>query len=362
MTMEYNNTTANSRKNKHLNDFERGQIQLLHNKGYSAYRIAKELRRASNTIRNELKRGTVTQIKGIHDVQVYYPDTGKLVYKKNRKNCKKKFKALECSKYLDFVKQKFNEEKWSLDAICGYAKLNKLYEGQRVCTKTLYNYVDIGLIGIKSIDLPLRVKRKPAKKRVKENKRKLGKSIEERPQEIETRKTFGNWEIDTVIPKKNKEEASLITITERKSRMELILKLNRRKASIVNETLKNTLNRLKEPQKIFRSITSDNGLEFAKLCELEKTYIGNIYYCHPNNPQERGTNEKHNSLIRRFLPKGKSLNDYEEEHYIKIMNWMNNLPRKILNYRTPIEVFIEELNNLGLLDDNEELVQFDIAI
>ena len=79
-----------SRKNKHLNDFERGQIQLLHNKGYSAYRIAKELRRASNTIRNELKRGTVTQIKGIHDVQVYYPDTGKLVYEKNRKNCKKK--------------------------------------------------------------------------------------------------------------------------------------------------------------------------------------------------------------------------------------------------------------------------------
>lgn len=68
------------------------------------------------------------------------------------------------------------------------------------------------------------------------------------------------------------------------------------------------------------------------------------------------------ALIRRFLPKGKSLNDYEEEHYIKIMNWMNNLPRKILNYRTPIEVFIEELNNLGLLDDNEELVQFDIAI
>ena len=146
MTMEYNNTTANSRKNKHLNDFERGQIQLLHNKGYSAYRIAKELRRASNTIRNELKRGTVTQIKGIHDVQVYYPDTGKLVYEKNRKNCKKKFKALECSKYLDFVKQKFNEEKWSLDAICGYAKLNKLYEGQRVCTKTLYNYVDIDKI------------------------------------------------------------------------------------------------------------------------------------------------------------------------------------------------------------------------
>ena len=83
---------------------------------------------------------------------------------------------------------------------------------------------------------------------------------------------------------------------------------------------------------------------------------------YPNNPQEIGSNEKHNSLIRRFLPKGKSLLNYNEDHYIKIMNWMNNLPRKILNYHTPIEVFIEELNNLGLLDDSRALVQFYIAI
>ncbi|WP_211660215.1 helix-turn-helix domain-containing protein [Peptoniphilus faecalis] len=61
--MKYNNTTTNSRKNKHLNDFERGQIELLYNKGYSPYRIAKELGRAANTIRNELERGTVSQIK-----------------------------------------------------------------------------------------------------------------------------------------------------------------------------------------------------------------------------------------------------------------------------------------------------------
>ena len=178
--MEYTNTTIHSRKNKHLNDFERGQIQLLHNKGYSAYKIAKELNRASNTIRNELKRGTVTQIKGAYEVEIYYPDTGKLVYEHNRKNSKKKFKALICSKYLEFVNKKFIEEKWSFDAICGYAKRNKLYEGERVCTKTLYNYVDIDLIGIKSIDMPLKVRRKISKKRIIENKRKLGKSIEER--------------------------------------------------------------------------------------------------------------------------------------------------------------------------------------
>lgn len=70
ITMEYNNTTTNSRKNKHLKDFERGQIELLHNKGYSAYKIAKELGRASNTIRNELKRGTVSQIKMINGISI----------------------------------------------------------------------------------------------------------------------------------------------------------------------------------------------------------------------------------------------------------------------------------------------------
>ena len=63
--MEYNNTTVNSRKNKHLNDFERGQIQLLHNKGYSAYKIAKELRKASNTISNEMTFQTLIQTEGL---------------------------------------------------------------------------------------------------------------------------------------------------------------------------------------------------------------------------------------------------------------------------------------------------------
>lgn len=360
--MEYINITINPRKNKHLNDFERGQIQILRTKGYSAYKIAKELNRASNTILNELKRGTVTQIKNNKDVEVYYPDTGKAVYEKNRKNSKKSYKALECSDFLDFVHAKFTKEKWSLDSICGYAKRNKLFSEHILCTRTLYNYVDLGLLKIKSIDLPLKLRRKTSIKRNRQNKMKLGKSIEERPLEIENRTTFGNWEIDTVVPKKNKEEPVLISITERKTRMEIILKITSKNSSSVNKSLEKILSKLEKPTSIFKSITSDNGLEFSNLTKLENSLVGDVYYCHPNNPQERGSNEKHNSLIRRFLPKGKSLLDYDEDHYIKIMNWMNNLPRKILNYRTPLEVFIEELNNLGLLDNFGELVQFDIAI
>lgn len=360
--MEYNNVTTISRKNKHLNDFERGQIQLLHNKGYSAYKIAKELNRASNTIRNELKRGTVPQIKNNRDVEIYHPDTGKAVYEKNRKNSKKSYKALECSNFLDFVHGKFIKDKWSLDAICGYAKRHNLFSDEILCTRTLYKYVDLGLLKIKSIDLPLKVRRKTSIKRKRQNKMKLGKSIEERPIEIENRSIFGNWEIDTVIPKKKKGQPALISITERKTRMEIILKITSKNASSVNKSLENFLSKLEDSTSIFKSITSDNGLEFANLPELENKLVGDVYYCHPNNPQERGSNEKHNSLIRRFLPKGKSLLDYNEDHYIKIMNWMNNLPRKILNYRTPIEAFVEELGNVGLLDTFGDLVQFDIAI
>lgn len=360
--MEYNNITINSRKNKHLNDFERGQIQILHKKRYSPYKIAVELNRSSNTIRNELKRGTVIQIKNDKEVEIYYPDTGKAVYEKRRKNSKKPYKTLACSNFLDYVYDKYINDNWSLDAICGYAKRHGLFPDEILCTKTLYNYVDLGLLKIKSIDLPLKVRRSLSNKRKRKIKRELGKSIEERPLEVEDRKTFGNWEIDTVVPKKKKEEPALVTITERKTRMEIILKIERKNANLVNRSLEKLLSSIKTPKEIFKSITSDNGLEFASLTKLEKNLVSDIYYCHPNNPQERGSNEKHNSLIRRFLPKGKSLLDYEENHYLKIMNWMNNLPRKILNYRTPLEAFVEELNKLELSDAFEKIVQFDIAI
>ncbi|EGY79710.1 Transposase and inactivated derivatives, IS30 family [Peptoniphilus indolicus] len=125
---------------------------------------------------------------------------------------------MECSKFLEFVHTKFTKDKWPLDVICGYAKRHKLFSGEMLCTRTLYNYVDLGLLKIKSIDLPLKLRRKTSIKRTIKSKRKLGKSIEERPLEIEERSSFGNWEIDTVVPKKNKEEPALITINRKKNK------------------------------------------------------------------------------------------------------------------------------------------------
>ena len=86
-TMDHNNDTPFLCKNKHLSVFERGQIQLLHADGLTPYAIGKRLHRASNTIRNEIKRGTVPQIKAGKKVWIYYPDAAQAAYESNRKNC-----------------------------------------------------------------------------------------------------------------------------------------------------------------------------------------------------------------------------------------------------------------------------------
>ena len=94
-----------------------------------------------------------------------------------------------------------------------------------------------------------------------------------------------------------------------------------------------------------KSITSDNGSEFANLTEECRT-ICPVYFAHPNSTWQRGTNERHNGLLRRFIPKGKSLSDFSIGTLGVVHNWINQLPRKILGYKTPEEMFIEEISKL----------------
>lgn len=346
--MDYLNDTPISRKNKHLNAYERGQIALLYSEGISAYAIAKRLNRASNTIRNELKRGTVSQIKANKKVDIYFPDTGQRVYEDNRKNCGPKFKLLECENFIEHVVDKFYNSDHSIDSICGSAKLhNKFPNSKMVCTKTLYNYIDAGLLEIKNIDLPIKLKRSPKSKLIKDNKKKLGTSIDERPESINDRSEFGHWEIDTIIGKKTKDQAALITMTERTTRSQMIRKIADKSSNSVQEAMtkliKETGNLF---SKVFKSITSDNGSEFSELASIEEVVDTKVYYTHPYSSWERGTNERHNGLIRRFIPKGRSINEFSIEAIARVQNWCNTLPRKILGYLTPNEAFEEQLRHI----------------
>jgi len=99
-----------------------------------------------------------------------------------------------------------------------------LFPNTRLSTKTLYNYIDAGLLPVKNMDLPFKIRRRPKKQRERVHKKQLGKSIEERPSHVEERKKFGHWEIDTVLGSRTKGSA-LLTLTEQKTRQEHIEKI-----------------------------------------------------------------------------------------------------------------------------------------
>lgn len=344
--MEYSNDTPNPRKNKHLNAYERGQIKLLSEEGHTTYAIAKRLERSYNTIKNEIKRGTIPQIKGNKTVMIYYPDTGQMKYEQNRKNCGNKYKFLKCEKFIKHVEELYFEQNFSLDSIVGSSLLHGDFDKDEIiCTKTLYNYVDAGLLRITNIDLPLKMARTKKSQRVRVNKKRLGKSISERPDSINNRSEFGHWEIDTVIGSKSKTDKVLLTMTERMTRKEIIRKIPSKTADSVKQAM-NTLIAEAGPHfsKVFKSITSDNGSEFSDLDALES--ITDIYFTHPYSSSERGTNERHNGLIRRFIPKGARISNYSIEFISKVQQWCNTLPRKILGYLSPDEAFEDQLMNL----------------
>src|SRR5699024_11819011 len=97
---------------------------------------------------------------------------------------------------------------------------------------------------------------------------------------------------------------------------------------------------------IFKTITSDNGSEFSNLSELSKAI--DVYFCHPYASFERGTSENQHKIIRRFLPKHESLQDVSEAQVKRIQQWMNVYPCRILDYKTPHQVFLNELSKLDL--------------
>ena len=246
-------------------------IELRLKDGFSAYKISKELGRSINTILNEIRRGTTTQIKQGNHVEFYLADTGEAVYKKHRSNSCRNFKLLECSDFIKYTVDKITKDSWSPDACVGEAiATGRFNRSQMVCTKTLYNYIDLGFMDVKNTDLPMKLRRNSKCTRIKKHKKKLGTSISQRSIDIDNRKEFGHWEIDTVIGEKSKDDNVLLTIVERKTRYSMIIKAIAKTAPAVTDALNRVRNLFGEQfSQVFKSITSDNGSEFADLSTIE---------------------------------------------------------------------------------------------
>ena len=346
--MDNPNCNTEHRKFQHLTAEERHEIEVRFNKDkWTIYQIAKQLCRPFNTIKNEIKRGLVLLYHGT--VQRYSAKKAEQVYLEHRSHCRKQYKRLATSSFIQYVEEHFKDG-WSLDACVGRAEIEGLFpRDQMVCTKTLYNYVDAGFLGIKNIDLPYKLSRNTKPARIRQNKRILGDSISERPEEAETRQEFGHWEIDTVRGVKKETEPAVLTLVERKSRYSIWLKIMSATAASVQEGMRQILTHFGErAQQVFKTITGDNGSEFAELFRLTGEGIG-IYFTHPYSSWEKGTNERHNGLLRRFIPKGKPISGYTTEDIQLIGDWANNLPRRILGYKTPEEVFERALDQIYAL-------------
>ena len=185
-----------------------------------------------------------------------------------------------------------------------------------------------------------------------------GESIEQRPEEIDGREEFGHWEGDTVYSGKGKRKTTraLLTMTERKTRKEIIIAIPNRKAETVVKALDALERKLgaRRFRAIFKSITFDNGTEFAAAEGLERSCVNKrlprtkVYFCHPYSSWERGTNENTNGMIRRRFPKGTNFAAVTNAQITQAENWINNYPRKILGYKSSEIVFRECLQELGI--------------
>lgn len=343
--MDHTNYTTETRKGQHLSFEERVIIEFRMKDGWNINQIARNLNRSYNAIKKEIARGTVPLYHG--KFKRYKARAGQEAYEQNRQKCVKSAKLLKCMPFIRYVEKHFGKDSWSLDACVGHALESGTFQREDiVCTKTLYNYVDAGFMHIRNIDLPEKVSRKTKRDRVRQNKRKLGDSIEDRPESIETREEFGHWEFDSVLGQKGEDEPVVVTMVERKTRCCIWLRAENHTADALMDAVyaefasySGFLN------SVFKSITADNGSEFGRLSELKEHGIA-VYFTHPYSSFEKGTNECHNRMLRRFIPKGKNVADYSQEDITYFADLINGLPRKLLGYSTPEVLFEQELDRI----------------
>lgn len=165
----------------------------------------------------------------------------------------------------------------------------------------------------------------------------IGAPIDQRPEVIEQRLRLGDWEGDTVLGPAG--TGGLATLVDRKSRYTIIVKIRCKEADHVHQKLKERLRELDEQHR--RSITFDNGTEFARCQRLEKHLGMTLYFADPGCPYQRGTNENTNGLIRQYFPKGTDFRDISHSEVRRVEALLNGRPRECLGFRTPDEVFFE---------------------
>ena len=168
--------------------------------------------------------------------------------------------------------------------------------------------------------------------------------ISERPAIVEEKSRLGDWEIDTIIGKEHK--GAVVSMVERHSKLTLLGQVSRKTAQEVEEVLTSKLGIVAD---CVLTITADNGKEFANHAAVTARLGATVYFARPYHSWERGLNEHTNGLVRQYLPKSQRLEAVSDEVIEDIENLLNNRPRKVLQFRTPIEVFNQRRTESGFV-------------
>lgn len=328
---------------KHLTWQDRLTIERMTLKRYSVADIANAIGCSKSTIYNERKRSTYmhTDNHGF-DHERYNPDGAQR--RADRLKAKKRFqpKILQNAEYRHEIKRYILKEHYSPEAALFAVNNNGIDYGVVITSPaTIYTAIRKGYIkGVSMIECPLHGKHRQHKQRIsRKHKRKYGKSIDERDGSVIERNDFGHWEMDSVVGK-NGSKQCLLVLTERKTRFEIIEPLKTHEASEVIRALKAVQKDYNGFAGVFKSITCDNGSEFA--FEKQMKNIAPIYYAHPMSPYERGSNENANKLIRRHFPKGKKIETTRKDAK-SVQAWMNAYPRRMFGGKSARDMFEYEL-------------------
>lgn len=330
---------------------QRLTIERMLKEGFSKADIAKAIGVCERSVYYEINRGKcVQQTSDYIFEERYCPDVAERKYQENLRAKGPDIKLGRDFEFANFVEHMVIDEGYSPGALLAHIKEAGLEFQTSVCETTLYSYIYRGDVFLELSEKHLHYKgeRRSMPKDTDRARAARGESIENRPLEIKQRNTFGHWELDSVMGVVGSSRA-LLVFTERLTRQGIIIPVpDHTSASVVQ-----ALNRLERRfgrrfYTIFRSITVDNGSEFADCEGMEKScrrkgQRTKVYYCHPYSPQERGSNENWNRLIRRFFPKGTNFDNITDAEIIEAEKWINNYPRRLLGWKSSNALFSQYL-------------------
>ena len=302
---------------------QRYQIYFMLKIGISQTDIAKEIGVHRSTVSREMRRNQGR--RGYRPKQAHR-------FALSRRN---KTKSYITPETWDWIDQLIRED-WSPEQISGWLKRSGDIQ---ISHEWIYQHIYEDKRKNGDLYRHLRCQKKRRKRYGSYDRRgKLSNrvSIERRPAEVESRQRLGDWEVDTMIGKRHKQ--AIVTLVERKSRLVLLRKVEQRTA----EAVENAITHLLGPwTHDVHTITADNGKEFANHEQIAEKLNANFYFAHPNAAWERGSNENAVGLVRQYFPKKQSFDPITNDDTELVMDLLNNRPRKCLDFKSPIEVFLE---------------------